>query len=102
MPLLAEHFDLSGDLVDVTLTSLSDEKGCISLNTLSPDLSAGDWTGQYYTDYPLTLKAEAAKGYSFVRWEIEGGEIAEGDLENAEIAIKLNSDTTITAVFQTD
>lgn len=99
VPLLAEHFGLSGDLVDVTLTSLPDEQGSISLNTLSPDLSAGDWTGQYYTDYPLTLKAEAAKGYSFVRWEIDGGEIADGDLENPEISVKLNDDIRITAVF---
>ncbi len=99
VPMLAEHFDLSGELVNVSLSQVPVSQGLIRLNTLSPDLDSGDWNGQYFTDYPLTLEAEAAKGYSFVRWEIEGAEIADGNVGDEAIEIKLVGDARISAVF---
>lgn len=100
IPMLAEHFGLEGPLVDVTLRSVLAEQGSVVLNTLTPDLNEDDWTGQYYTDYPITLKAEAAEDYHFVRWEIEGGEIADGAAQDSEIQVRLNGDTKISAVFE--
>lgn len=67
IPMLAEHFGLQGPLVDITLSSVPDKQGSIKLNTISPDLSETDWNGQYYTDYPMTVRADSAKGYRFVR-----------------------------------
>ena len=100
IPMLAEHFGLQGPLVDITLSSVPDKQGSIKLNTISPDLSETDWTGQYYTDYPVSLQALHAKGYRFVRWEIENGEIVSGDSEHKKIEVQLNADTRITAVFE--
>ena len=84
----------------MTLSSVPDKQGSIKLNTISPDLSETDWTGQYYTDYPVSLQALHAKGYRFVRWEIENGEIVSGDSEHKKIEVQLNADTRITAVFE--
>ena len=67
IPMLAEHFGLQGPLVDITLSSVPDKQGSIKLNPISPDLSETDWNGQYYTDYPMTVRADSAKGYRFVR-----------------------------------
>ena len=32
-------------------------------------LSENSWSGSYFTDYPVTVTAEAHRGYRFVRWE---------------------------------
>lgn len=100
IPMLAEHFGLQGPLVDITLSSVSDKQGSIKLNTISPDLSETDWNGQYYTDYPMTVRADSAKGYRFVRWEVDGGEIVSGDVNDPEIQVHLSGDVRITAHFK--
>lgn len=48
----------------------------------------------------MTVRADSAKGYRFVRWEIENGEIVSGDSEHKKIEVQLNADTRITAVFE--
>lgn len=100
IPMLAEHFGLQGPLVDITLSSVPDKQGSIKLNTISPDLSETDWNGQYYTDYPMTVRADYAKGYRFVRWEVDGGEIVSGDVNDPEIQVHLSGDVRITAHFK--
>lgn len=102
VPKLAEHFDLTGNLATVTL-SASGTKNCgsITLNTITPDLAGGSWTGQYYTDYPVTLTAAAAPDCTFVGWEIEGGDIISGTQHMAEIELQFTSDSvSVKAVFQ--
>lgn len=72
VPLLAEEFGLKGTLEIVTLATNDPNAGRIKLNTITPDLSQGQWRGQYYTDYPLTLSAEASEGYRLAGWEVNG------------------------------
>lgn len=100
IPMLADHFGLEGTLADVTLASVPADQGSVVLNTITPDLDGADWTGQYYTDYPITLKAEPAEDSEFVLWEITGGEIANGAIEDSEIQVRLDGDTRITAVLR--
>lgn len=68
VPYMAEEFGLTGTLEDVTLKVNDVEGGTILLNTTTPDLSEGSWTGRYYTDYPVTVTAVAAEGYEFAGW----------------------------------
>ena len=98
IPYLARHFDLTGDLVTLTLSQKGE--GTVTLNSISPDLSGQNWSGRYYTDYPVTLTAEAPEGYSFVGWEIEGGETVSGSASDAQIQVRLETDTEIRAVFE--
>ncbi|MCC8139707.1 MAG: CotH kinase family protein [Lachnospiraceae bacterium] len=65
---LAEEFSLTGTLEELTLSINDTEGGSVQLNTCTPDLSDGSWSGKYYTDYPVTLTAVAASGYRFVGW----------------------------------
>ena len=103
MPCLAEHFELEGALSKLKLSAENAEGGTISLNTLTPNLTAGDWEGQYYTDYPITVSAAPAEGYTFAGWEIQGGEILEGTSSDLRITVQLSeSGTTIHAVFEED
>ena len=50
-------------------TKLSSECGSVTLNTIMPELTQGEWSGRYLTDYPVTATAQPAEGYRFVGWE---------------------------------
>ena len=50
-------------------TKLSSECGSVRLNTIMPELTQGEWSGRYLTDYPVTATAQPAEGYRFVGWE---------------------------------
>ena len=89
VPCLAEHFSLSGELATITLSSDDPQAGSLTLNTISPSLENGSWTGQYYTDYPVTLNACPAEGYRFTGWEITGGVLEEGTGSSPSITLSL-------------
>ena len=68
---LKDNFRLSGVTVPVEIEISDPEAGSIVLNTIEPSFDPnGKWSGEYYTDYPITLTAAANDGYRFVRWEI--------------------------------
>ncbi len=101
VPCLAEHFSLEGKLVTVFLSSKHPQGGTVKLNTITPDLSEGTWSGQYYTDYPVTLSASPLEGYTFAGWEISGAQILNGTSADAEITVSLqDGNAGIQAVFQ--
>lgn len=50
-------------------TELSSAGGSITLNTIVPEVTQGEWSGRYLTDYPVTVTAQPAEGYRFVGWE---------------------------------
>lgn len=50
-------------------TELSSVGGSITLNTIVPELTQGEWSGRYLTDYPVTVTAQPAEGYRFAGWE---------------------------------
>lgn len=63
---LAKEYHLSLGLGSVTLTS--NRSGApITLNTITPELENGTWSGQYFTDYPVTVTANED---GFSHWEV--------------------------------
>ncbi len=84
VPYMAEEFNLTGTLENVTLTVNDTAGGTITLNTITPDVSKGSWTGQYYTDYPVTVTAIPTAGYEFAGWK--GSVVSENDTIEAEVA----------------
>lgn len=100
VPCLAEHFSLEGSLASLSLSCDNPQGGTVSLNTFTPDLEKGVWSGNYYTDYPVTLTAASAEGYSFDGWEISGGSIVEGKASSEQIQLKLDDgENTVRAIF---
>ncbi|MCD8249400.1 MAG: CotH kinase family protein [Lachnospiraceae bacterium] len=92
---LAEEFSLTGTLEELTLSVSDPEGGSVQLNTCTPDLSDGSWSGKYYSDYPLTLTAVAESGYRFVGWS--------GSVESDEATITVDltdGGARIEAVFE--
>ncbi len=96
VPYMAEEFGLTGSPETVTLTVSDPKGGTVRLNTVVPDLSGGRWTGSYYTDYPVSLRAEPREGYRFAGWEINGAPVAESETE-AEVK---EGGTEIHAIFE--
>lgn len=68
VPYMAEEFDLTGTLENVTLRVNDIKGGTIWINTTVPDLTGGSWMGKYYTDYPITVTAIPEDGYEFAGW----------------------------------
>lgn len=95
VPFMAEEFGLSGTVETLALSINDPAGGTVQINTTQPDLSEGQWSGSYFTDYPVTLTAVPAKGYRFVRWE---GAVQTGE---PEISLKLHKGgAQLRAVFE--
>lgn len=64
---LATEFGLTGTYEPISLSS-NRTGNSVLLNTIAPTLSeTSEWTGFYYTDYPVTISATDA---DFLYWEI--------------------------------
>jgi len=84
VPALAREFELQGTLEEITLAVNDETAGYVQMNTITPDLTNGSWTGKYYTDYPVTITAVPNDGYEFVGWKC-GDEI----IKNTQIEVQL-------------
>jgi len=83
-----------GESFTVTLKTNTSEGGTVRINTVTPDLSGGSWSGAYFSDYPVTLIAEPAPGYVFAGWS--GAESS----EEAQLTINLSGNISLTATFE--
>ena len=96
---LAEEFGLTGTREDVGLSVNDTEAGYIILNTITPELSEGEWTGSYFTDYPVTVTAVANDGYRFAGWQ--SGHISDGGSEQPVLTVEIpEGGIRLQAVFQ--
>lgn len=90
---LAQEFGLTGTLETVTVTTSEPALGSVQVNTSVVDLSDGSWSGQYFTDYPITVTANPAPGAKFVGWQ--------GDVESDQstITVPMDGGVHLEAVF---
>lgn len=86
----AERFEL-GEIYDITLNTLPETGGYIEVNTIETDEIP--WTGKYYEEIPVRLKAVANFGFVFDHWEETGA-------EEDEIWIAMDGAQEYTAVFE--
>lgn len=84
VPFMADEFSLSGTLETLTLRQNDSSAGTLLLNTIQPDMTDGQWSGQYYTDFPVTVTAVPADGYRFAGWE---GAV-DSDAPNVQVKLK--------------
>lgn len=96
MNLMKNSFDLS-DSVSVTIETSDSSAGHVQINTTSLE-GLTSMTGEYFTEYPITLTAVPAAGKSFVGWECDGCVIEDVNAEMIEIS--LSGDCTIKAMFE--
>lgn len=66
---LADAYDLTGTQEELSVQISDPDAGWVQVNTCKPNLDNGIWSGTYFTDYPITITAEAKNGYRFVGWD---------------------------------
>lgn len=92
---LQEEFSLEGTLEYVTIGVSQTKGGRILLNTTAPDLSQGQWSGMYFTDFPITVTAVPEEGYVFRGWT---GDVA---LKDASIEVEIpKGGLALQAIFE--
>lgn len=87
-----DKFGLPGTAI-VTLAVNTPGTGRIKINTIKEDNYP--WSGTYFKNVPVIVKADPYPGYHFAGWQ---GITADSDA----VSITLNSDITITAIFESD
>ena len=90
---LRSHFKV-GDDVKITIKSNDSKAGYVQLNSLT--LKKFPWSGTYFKNVPVSVRAVARPGYRFVRWEKSDG----SESTYAGISVKLTGATTYTAIFE--
>ncbi len=76
---MKNYLGLNGSLKTITLKT--NGNGRIQINSIIPDTSSGAWSGQYYSDCPVTLTVIPDSGYEFTGWS--------GDLSGSETEVTL-------------
>ena len=89
---LAQELNLTGELETVTVIA-DPEMGSVTVNTSQIDLSSGFWSGRYYTDYPITVTAQAKEGYEFVGWK------GDADTTDPSLTLSMDGGRNLEAVF---
>ena len=92
---LRNALSLQGQMVQLTICN-DDALGTVKLNTITPTMKNGQWKGQYYTDYPVTLSAVRKDGYRFSHWTLSNGET----LTDPTISLQLSNGVTVTANYE--
>ena len=95
---MKSYMGLTGSLASVTLNN-DGSKGSVKFNTIKLDDSESTYTGKYFTDYPVTVKATAKEGYSFDHWEVTGATVA--NTSSDEITVPVSEGVSIRAVYKT-
>lgn len=90
---LAAKFGLRGALETITVRNSLTEGGRVMVNTA--EIEEAEWSGQYFTDYPVLLTAEAEEGYRFAGWR---GQVS-GSQEQMEVYIPTGG-AMVEAVFE--
>jgi hypothetical protein len=98
---LHDHFELGEDIT-ITVDVSSEEVGFVQVNSLdilssTPGIGPEvyPWSGEYFSEIPVTLSSRSKPGYRFSHWEIEGEE----PVYTSELTRKFDESTSIRAVF---
>ena len=91
---LRTHFKVGND-VKVTIYTNNDAAGYVLLNSLT--LKKFPWSGTYFKNVPISIRAVARPGYKFSHWEDADGNNV-GEYEG--ISVKLDGTSEYTAFFE--
>jgi len=102
LPAYFGNFGVSaGKLYSVTLSAKCDGANVygasVKINTVTPNLASGSWTGKYYSAYPVTVTVNTPSGYTFSHWTVLGGNAMNALAQTT--AVDFTGNVTITANF---
>jgi hypothetical protein len=97
---LPTHFNgigvSAGNLRDVTVSVAGVSGAAIKVNSITPNLAGGSWTGKYYSGNPITVTASPPpNGYEFDGWTVTDGTAASPSALTTTINITGNTQITV-------
>ena len=95
--MMKSYMGLTGSLASVSISN-DGSKGSVKFNTIALDDSLSTWSGKYYTDYPVTVKATAKEGYTFDHWDVTGANVS--NTTSDEITVPVSEGVSIKAVYK--
>lgn len=93
---LAKTFSLAGSLTHVSISSNAPEGGTVTVNTARLE-DCGDWEGDYYSDFPLSVSVHPNAGWHFAGWQGD----ASGTDESISISLE-DGDISLQVLFEKD
>lgn len=93
-PYMAEEMALEGEPVNVKIFKDS-PLGTVLLNSITPDLSDGMWSGVYYTDFPIMISIDDVAEGDYAFFELSDGT----RITDNKALIYLSENTTIKVVY---
>ena len=91
---IRDHFSV-GNEVKITVDANDSKAGYIQLNSLT--LKSFPWSGTYFSEVPVSLRAVARPGYKFARWVDGNNQTVD---THAGIKVTLSKAMRYTAVFE--
>lgn len=92
---IQEQFGLAGTS-SLSLAVSNPSRGMIRVNSLVTAAETNSpWSGVYFNDIPITIKAEAFPGYRFARWQGI-------DAETETLTLVLTNSLEATAIFESE
>jgi len=89
----------SSKLSDITISVTGVSGASIKINTVTPNLASGSWTGKYYSNIPVTVTASAPPGgYQFDGWTVTNG--AAESSSALTTTVNFTGNTLITAKYK--
>ncbi len=88
-----DNFNLN-DMMTLNLNINNPNAGAIHVNTF--DVTNFPWSGKYFSNIPVKLKAKSKSGYKFLYWKDNDSIVT----ENTDLEINVSSNKTISAVFK--
>lgn len=88
----AEYFNLGG--TSTVAVNSDTSKGNVKVNSIK--IKNQSWSGVYFNNVPVKIKAQPKDGFHFVRWE------GASNSKNPVITITINGDISLTAVYEAD
>ena len=64
---MKDFLNLKGDLVELTIEIKG--RGRVQINSINPKFVEGKWSGKYFSEIPIVLKAIPDAGYYFKEWD---------------------------------
>ncbi len=106
---LAQEFNLTGTQQVVNLLQDDIDSGNITLNTITPELLINDseediqaytWSGNYFTDYPVTVTANESEGHTFKNWIVTSNGVSKTYTDKTIEVPVVEGGVEIYAVFE--
>ena len=88
---MKEFLKVNGELVELTV--LIEGKGKVQINTITPEIKEGKWSGKYFSGVPITISAISDNNNKFKGWD--------GDISSKDntIIVRLKEAMTVIANF---